>query len=79
MNRMRIIGGLATVAALVLLFVLVRPGDDDGTTAATTTTQAQPGTNTTTPVAKPVTTAPSAVSPVWRIDAREQTIARRAV
>jgi hypothetical protein len=79
MNRMRIIGGLATVAALVLLFVLVRPGDDDnGTPAATTTTQAQSGTNTTPPVAKPVTTAPSAISPVWRIDAREQTIARRS-
>jgi hypothetical protein len=81
MNRMRIFGGLATVAALVLLFVLVRPGDDDNetTTPAAATTKAQPGTNTTPPVATPVTTAPSAVSPVWRIDAREQTIARRSV
>jgi hypothetical protein len=75
MNRMRILAGLATVAALVLLFVLVRPGGDDNST----TTAATQGTNTTPPVAKPTTTAPSAISPVWRIDAREKSIARRSV
>jgi hypothetical protein len=70
---MRILIGLATVAALVLLFVLVRPGgDDEATQTATKPTI-------TVSVAKPTTTAPSAVSPVWRIDAREKTIARRSV
>jgi hypothetical protein len=73
MTRMRILIGLATAAALVLLFVLTRPGDDGRATQATT------GPGTTGTVARPTTTAPSAVSPVWRIDAREQTIARRSV
>jgi hypothetical protein len=70
---MRILIGLATAAALVLLFVLVRPGDNGQATQATT----RPTTTVT--LSKPTTTAPSAVSPVWRIDAREQTIARRSV
>lgn len=70
---MRILVGLATVAALVLLFVLVRPGDDDETSPATTAREL------TISVSKSTTTAPSAVSPVWRIDARENSIARRSV
>jgi FtsP/CotA-like multicopper oxidase with cupredoxin domain len=70
---MRILIGLATAAALVLLFVLARPGDNGEATKTAT----QP--KVTTSVSRPTTTAPSAVSPVWRIDAREQTIARRSV
>jgi hypothetical protein len=73
-TRTRILIGLATVAALVLLLVLVRPGEDD---EATTQTTARP--RITISVSRPTTTAPSAVSPVWRIDAREKTIARRSV
>jgi hypothetical protein len=70
MTRMRIAIGLITAAALVLLFVLVRPGSDNGetTTPAVTLT-----------VSKGPTTTPSAISPVWRIDARESSIARRTV
>jgi hypothetical protein len=73
MTRMRIAIGLITAAALVLLFVLVRPGGDDGETATTTVTSI-----TATLTTGPATT-PSAVSPVWRIDAREGSIARRTV
>lgn len=72
---MRILVGLATVVALVLLFVLVRPGDNNEATPATTAAKPQG----TVEVSPATTTAPSARSPVWRIDAREGSIARRAV
>jgi hypothetical protein len=61
--------GLATVAALVLLFVLVRPSGDDEDANLRVTIEVDPATP----------TAPSARSPVWRIDARESSIARRSV
>ena len=70
MTRMRVLIGLATVAALVLLFVLVRPGGSDQTRTVGTVVLS---------LSNPTTTAPSAISPVWRIDARESSIARRSV
>jgi len=74
MNRMRLIAALATLAALVLLFVLVRPGGDAGTD----TSEAPPLTKTTPPTAEPLTTGTEPTT-VWRIDARESSIARRTV
>jgi len=71
---MRILIGLATAAALVLLFVLVRPGGNDNST-----TQAPARPKSTISASQLTTTTPSAVSPVWRIDTREQSIARRSV
>ncbi len=73
MTRMRLLIGLATATALVLLFVLVRPNGDDNETTTTTA----PGVTLT--VSKGPTTTPSAVSPVWRIDARSGHISRRKV
>lgn len=80
MTRVRILIGLATVAALVLLFVLVRPGDDgEATTQTETRTQVTVSVAEEPATTARVTTAPSAVSPVWRIDARGTSIARRSV
>ena len=76
MTRMRILIGLATAAALVLLFVLVRPGSDDN--EATTTIMSRTATSTisTEPTVAP---APEPAAAVWQIDAREATIARKTV
>jgi hypothetical protein len=75
MTRMRIAIGLITAAALVLLFVLVRPG---GNNDETTTTATEP--NLTQSVSKPTvkpTAEPATV--VWQVDTNEARIARKTI
>jgi FtsP/CotA-like multicopper oxidase with cupredoxin domain len=74
MTRMRLAIALITAAALVLLFVLVRPGggNDETTTAATPTT----GTVATQPTVAP---APQPTAVVWQVNANEAKIARKTV
>jgi hypothetical protein len=71
---MRLLIGLGALAALVVLFLIFRPGgDDDDETAAPTTTAAtatEPAAATTTApttTATPTTTAPKAVQVVVRV------------
>lgn len=75
---------LLAIAALVGLFVLIRPGDDDGTAAGSTTgtTKAEPipiepTTPTTTAATAPTVTTPKVTR--WRIDSRDDAFDRLTV
>jgi hypothetical protein len=72
MTRMRIAIGLITAGALVLLFVLVRPGGDDN---EKTTTTAAPSVSSSVSVSP----APEPTAVVWQVNARESKIARETI
>jgi hypothetical protein len=65
---------LLTIAALVVLFFVFRPGDDDGTASSTTATS---------PQAEPAPTEPTtATTPAvtrWLIDSRDDALDRLSV
>jgi hypothetical protein len=84
MRDRRLLYVLLAIAALVGLFLVVRPGEDDGTAAGSTTgtTEAEPvpiepTTPTTTAATTPTVTTPKVTR--WRIDSRDDALDRRTV
>ena len=77
---MRLLYVLVAVAALVVLFVVFRPGNDNGEASSTTTstTESEPATEPTTAT----TTAQTVTRPQvtrWRIDSRDDSLDRLSV
>jgi heme/copper-type cytochrome/quinol oxidase subunit 2 len=74
----RLVYVLLAIAALVVLFLVFRPGDDDGPTAATTATTPQAEPAPTEPTT-PTTTATAPAVTRWLIDSRDDALDRLSV
>jgi hypothetical protein len=83
MRDRRLLYVLLAVAALIGLFVVIRPGNDDGGAAATTSeSQPTPTTSTTPTTTEPTTptvTEPEPLVTRWRIDSRDDSLDRLSV